>query len=222
MKSVVIGILVVFAAPIPASAGTLSISGENINWDPLSQPSPEFVLGLEDTDSAGLLRIWAWQLMVKITPEAGATGTVGFSSVTSPQDYIPPSYVFGSNSDGISVPLASPPPDTLGTLTDSIYPGVDVPASGDNLIQFPLSASSDASGKFDIVIVSDPNTGAAWYPDGSVTPMPFDGMPFGSSIPVGSVIIGSVPEPSTISQLLAGVLIPTMLLWRRRKGKQSR
>ena len=89
-------------------------------------------------------------------------------------------------------------------------------ANGTNLIQFSLSASDDAQGKFDIVVVADPINGSAWYADGSFTAIALRWPPFGSTISVGSVTVSSVPEPATAWQLRGwGLCQRSALVWRR-------
>lgn len=186
----------------------LTISGQSLNWNPTSQSSPQFTVGIENVGDTDLLIAWSVQL--EIVPVGSASG-LSFASVTMPTT----NYLLGSNSDGFV--------GTIGTGGSSLYAfdsvytegPVSVPASGDNLLSATFSAASGAQGVFNIEAVPDPYTGSYWYSSNSgettFVQYAFANVPFGTNDPpvvIGQVSLtsgSSIPEPQSVWLVVSGL-----------------
>ncbi|HEY4233762.1 MAG TPA: hypothetical protein VGM76_10065 [Lacipirellulaceae bacterium] len=196
-----------------AAAGQLSLSGQDLVWDPQQTASPEFVVGVANT--AGTTDpLFAWQLGLEILPLPGATGSLQFNSA----DY-PPNYLLDGRSDGLTPPFTGPASSiTVISDSDSEFTGVIVPTSGMALLQTDFVASPGTQGVFQIAVVPDEFQGANWF-SSDFTARDFANVPFGG----GPVVIGTVtvvPEPDMI--LLSMIGITVFVLVRCLRGNSGR
>jgi hypothetical protein len=198
-------VLAVNIVALSAAAGDLSITFHDpllsptvhdIQWDP-TQTSPIMDIGLENTTGT-TDNLCGWQLGLELVPDAGATGTLRFKSVS-----IPGSYIFAGGSVGLSPPF-SVPSNIINVISDasSFLSGVPVPSSGTNLLQFDFDASLNPSGLFHIMAVPS-LTRSNWYSADASTRYYYNVPLAGGAKSLGSVTV--VPEPSIIILLLAGL-----------------
>ena len=78
MKRCLVAVMTFLALGSPVWANdVLTISGQDLNWDPTSQPSPQFTVGIANGGDTDLLI--AWSVLVEIVPVGSASGLpVGF------------------------------------------------------------------------------------------------------------------------------------------------
>lgn len=191
-------VLAVLVLSTAAHAGTLSLSGVDLVWDPASGPSPQFVVSVSNdvaTDPPADL-LTGWQLLLKIVPTGGATGTLNFASHS-----VPTGYLLDGNSLGPFPTIG--PLDTL-VVFDSIDVGgdeVQVPLGPTPLSQFDFSSVS-ARGLFEVYAFGGP-VESNWSDTASSTRY-FAGAPNGGSPQLlGTVEV--VPEPATWAVAMVGL-----------------
>ena len=141
-------------------------------------------------------------------PDVEALGTVEFRSIAVPSDYIFEGGLTLGLQSGFAGDLRFRRERPANLVRDiALSGGVTVPATGKNLLQVELVASSGAQGRFDIL--ATPNQSqllSYWVSDsGGVSNRDFSNIPFdGGAVAVGAVRIGEVPEPATWVMLLCG------------------
>jgi hypothetical protein len=146
----------------------------------------------------------AWTVTLDIAPLAGASGTVSFVNPTTPTNYI---FSLGA---GIAVNQTNP--THLSANDFDLGGGTLVPATGANLLQLDLAASSNASGSFGIY-AEDGLSNLRTYFNNSLMDVSFANIPDDSnSTLIGTVLVtpARVPEPTSLalgalgSALMAG------------------
>ena len=99
--------------------------------------------------------ITSWQLLLRVVPQPGASGTVAFAAPSEPTNYALDGVNFGLQH--LHSTSASPNDQILVFDFDGRpgAPGVEVPALPDsrNLVTLNLTASNDAVGPFSLVAV---------------------------------------------------------------------
>ena len=219
MKRCFIAVVTFLALGSPSWANDmLAISGQNLpTWDPSSQPSPTFTVGIQNLSDTDLLI--AWQVELEIVPVGAASG-LSFASVSMPTS----NYSLGSNSDGFVGTINNP---TSLVAFDTAYNEgpVSVPASGDNLLSATFSAAPGAQGTFNIVAIPDALTGSYWYSsdvgETNFNQYAFSNVPFGTNDPpvvIGVVSLGvaaTVPEPQSAVLLASAVVVLLVFCARR-------
>lgn len=199
LRLLVVGflMLIVFAASRVA-ADQLSLSGQDIVWNPQNSTSPEFVVGVANTSGTTDL-LFAWQLGLEILSPPGTTGSLQFNTANYPPDYL-----LDGRSGGLT-PVFTGPASNIAVISDSDsqFLGVLVPASITGLLETDFVVSPDARGVFQIAVVPDEFQGASWF-SSDFAARDFANVPFGG----GPVVIGSVtvvPEPSGLALAVLGV-----------------
>jgi hypothetical protein len=189
-------VLTLLILPNIADADSVMLLGDDVTWSSsLSTPLP-YLIKVKSDDSSD--EMWAWQLKLQVVRSAGATGTLEFNAAMKP-----PAYLFGDDSYGI-FPTSFEASDTTEPINDLTFQGVLVPSAWTNLLIVELVASSNASGRFDILALPGEYDGSAWF-GSDLASGAFVNVPFGEgAVAVGSVTIGSaVPEPSSFSLFAA-------------------
>lgn len=187
-----------------ACAENLQLFPREAQW--VSDPVPSYAvtlavtLGVENTgiddDLVG------WQVLCQIVPVGEVSGTVSFAFGPWPAYYKPSYYVLPS-SNGIEpaeMTLLGQPFSDIATDP----PSVNVQGSDNNLLRLNLT-SSDAVGRFDIVVVpydEVQGTGSIWY--GVSSMYGFDIVP--ESCVMASLEFPHVPEPASVLILLSGMI----------------
>jgi hypothetical protein len=196
-------------SPLTMSAGTTS--------------APMFVSVVSDNPPSDVMA--AWNVSLKILPDAGATGTLTFQDPATGTPPNPPNYVFDGNGLGVVATSGGNLLSANDFYDPGVGPGAPVPGSpGANLLQMDFLASSNASGLFEIYALE----GAALtqWTDSNATTQFFTDVPDGTGmVRIGEVLIAtpqSVPEPSSLSvslsllSLAAGAIA---IHWRRCKQR---
>jgi hypothetical protein len=219
MKKFLLAVLLVATLTLSASAGDLTISGEDLTWSG-SGASPTFTVSVQNPGGAVTDNVQGWSLGLWVAPESGATGTVSFNvpplTGFPPTASVPapPNYLFASDSSGILLTEPTSPVQVLANdiATDS---GVPVPSTGANLLALSFTATAGATGVFDIFTLGDSVTGSYWV-DPTGNTFAFGNVPFsandpatpGSPVLLGTVTISqaSIPEPMSLVLLASGLL----------------
>jgi hypothetical protein len=195
-----------------AVADQLSLSGQDLVWNPQQTASPDFVVGVSNTaDTTDPL--FGWQLGLEILPLSGATGALQFNSAD-----LPPNYLLDGRSGGLTPAFTGPASSiTVISDSDSQFAGIVVPSTGAALLETDFVASPGTQGVFQIAVVPDQFQGASWF-SSDFTARDFANVPFGG----GPVVIGTVtvvPEPTALLLTLIGTSVAGVGLMRRRKLK---
>ena len=200
MKKCTAAILIVIAVSNSSLADNFALTGEDLTWNPLSDTSPTFVIGIANPDNLAD-PLFGWSLGLEIVPAAGAIGSLEFASATLPDDYL-----LDGRSDGL-VPPFSPPDTTIRPIadSDSEFTGIVVPASGKNLLALTFAGSPDIQGQFQILAVPELFTGSNWFSADFENAREFGNVPFdGDPFVLGTVTI--VPEPAGVPLAIAAFL----------------
>ncbi|MHB1034073.1 MAG: hypothetical protein ACYC35_08385 [Pirellulales bacterium] len=196
------------------SLANLRIVGEQVKIS-ASESSHWLTLGIENTGIEE--RPVVWQVVFQIVPVDDSTGTVVIKDFARP-----PAYMFGDAAYEIIRSDQSPLGTTFSGATSDLA-GAEVLSTGMNLLQIEL-ASSDATGRFDIVAVSDEqiDLGSNWIsPEFNAyefAVVPVSDRP--QTRVVASVEFISAPEPPSGLMLLAGVATLAVPWVARRKPSQ--
>ena len=187
LRQGVSAVVMVFVVATVTAAQHLSITGEDLQWNPLTDPPLLMTFGVENTTGTSDL-LFAWQMGLEIIPDAAASGTLLFSSAMLPSDYL-----LEGRSGGLT-PAFTGPSTVLPVIgdTDSAFTGVAVPTSGKNLLAVAFDVDPGTSGLFYVRAVPDMFNGCAWFSD-DFNAREFMNVPFGG----GSVVIGSVTVVGT-------------------------
>ncbi len=172
----------------------------------------------------------AWQFVLAIAPETGASGTLTFqdpgAGMTFPTN--PTNYVFGSNGLGITA-INTNSGSSLSAfdfLNPSASLGVPVPGSpGANLLQMDFLASSNASGLFGIYALEGAQN-TIWT-DSNANTQYFTNVPSGAGmVEIGQVLISAsaVPEPSSFWMMFSalGLGAAGRACWKRRRRRAGK
>lgn len=218
MKRFLVAVMTFLLLGSPVWADSvLTLSGQTLDWDTTSQPSPTFTVGIANNGVTDTLQ--GWSLGLEIVAGSGASGTLSFATATLPST----NYLLNGNSqvqEGLGFIPGNPtlPATSILPIADFIFTGttgVTVPSSGDNLLSLTFAASS-MQGTFQIVEIPDPNTGSYWF-SGSNTIVSFGNSPFGGTsnnpttgtpVSIGSLTLSAqqtVPEPHSVWLLLSGL-----------------
>jgi hypothetical protein len=206
-------VLIVFTA-IRATAGQLSLSGQNPIWNPQQASSPEFVVGVANTSST-TDPLFAWQLGLEILSLPGATGSLQFNTAQ-----LPPNYLLTGRSGGLT-PAFTGPATSIAVISDSDsqFLGIIVPATGTALLETDFVASPNARGVFQIAVVPDQFQGASWF-SSDFGARNFANAPFGGGpVAIGTVTV--VPEPSGLLLCMSGVGVACMLWLGQRHTRKT-
>ncbi len=203
----------VIVAPARASIllGLTLGTGENLSWNTSTSSSPTFDVSVQNPYSV-TDPVFGWSLGLAIAPESGASGTVSIATATQPANYL-----LTGDSTGITAGAINPRVQLLmfDTATDS---GQPVPAGGANLLALTFSATTGATGAFDIVAYGNSVAGSYWV-DGNDPNLlanaflnaPFaqnDPTEFGQPLVLGTLTLtqsAAIPEPRSVLLLLCGV-----------------
>jgi hypothetical protein len=202
-----LGMVLLFMVVIaPARGEFFTLSGEDLNWNPQTQPSPQFVVGIGNPNNA-TNALFAWSLGLEIQRGAGAVGSLEFASAS-----LPPNYLLANRSDGLVPAFAGPSTSILAIGdTDSQFQGIQVPVSGANLLATTFTATPGTRGEFQILVVPSVSpfvNGAYWFSSDFTKPLDFANVPFGGpAIAIGEVTVTSpIPEPQAALLLIGGGL----------------
>jgi hypothetical protein len=183
--------------PLTMSAGTTS--------------APMLVSVVSDNPPSDVMS--AWNFLLKILPDAGATGTLTFQDPATGTPPNPPNYIFGGNGLGIAATNGGSQLSVNDFFDPGIGPGAIVPGSpGANLLQMDFLASSNASGLFGIYALE--GLALTQWTDSNATTQFFTNVPDGTGmVRVGDVLIAqSIPEPSSL--VLFGLAGAALAGWR--------
>lgn len=208
-------LLLLLALAPAARADFLTLSGEDLSYNPLSDPSPTFVVGINNPTGTTTPLV-AWSLGLEIVATPGATGTLQFATAT-----LPTNYLLDGRSGGLTPPFSGPTTSIMPIGdNDSQFTGVVVPTSGDNLLATTFTASSGASGVFQIFAVPDPTTGSYWFSTDFTNVRGFANVPFGGGpVLLGDItLVNAVPEPGSAALMLVGGSLVLILARRTRRG----
>jgi len=158
----------------------------------------------------------AWNILLMITPESGATGTLTFASPATGTPPNPPNYIFGTNGLGIAVTNTGAQLSANDFFDPSNGPGASAALA--NLLQMEFQATPNASGLFGVYAVE--GVASTQWTDSNFNTQLFSNVPDGSGlVQIGEVIIApsSVPEPTSLELLGLGVIALTgaRCYWRR-------
>ena len=133
---------------------------------------------------------------------------------------LPSNYLLNGRSEGLT-PAFSGPAASIMPIgdNDSLFTGIVVPTSGDNLLATTFTASSGASGVFHIYAVADPTTGSNWFSSDFSNVRDFANVPFnGDPVLLGNVtLVNAVPEPASAALLMVGGSLALLLARRVRR-----
>lgn len=178
------------------SGSTLAVDAGTSNSDPLLVTVSNNVNTDDPAD-----RMAAWQFLLRIEPDAGATGQVGFNPGNRPTPYV----FDGVGTFGFTAaPMGSG--SQLFAFDATAFPvtGVQVTTTAANLVVFDVHASADASGTFGIYAV--PGAGnTEWTDVGTGGVQVFANvLPGGGQVRIGEIVV--VPEPTSLAICVVGVL----------------
>ena len=227
MRSRILCTLCLFLVPIPVEsrADSFTVRGENTNWVHEPGDSLQYLIGIENLSSSSALLL-LWDLNLTIRPASTqTTGNLFIVNAYQPSQ----NYLLKGRTDGIAPPFSGPANsiDLIGDV-DNQYVGVPVPNIGKYLLELDLQASDNAQGQFNIEVQPQTST-SYWQTLDDIFSEPpniraFDNLPFESSSPItiGIIMVQSVPEPSSIAILSAGVAIISVLRLRLvRKNEEA-
>lgn len=159
----------------------------------------------------------AWQFVLVIAPEAGATGNLLFQNSAMPSNYI-----FDSHNLGIVTSISNNGSQLSANDFDANF-GTVVPGTpGANLLQVDVLASANASGHFGIFAV--PGLANTVWTDSTFTTQLFSNVPAsGPNVLIGDVLVqpssSAVPEPSSMTLFALGGVLTMGWRWRGKRGK---
>lgn len=181
--------------------------------------SSTIVIPIFNDQVDGATPLWAWQLELRIIPQAGSTGTVTFGSFAYPAD----------NILTFPFPVAGPQTTTFSSTivrvgsSDVFFDdgAVVVPASGKNLVALTVNSSPDASGDFWLVATNDVTGGGSNWASSTVSgDQAFTNIPFSNDTQLVLGTITVVPEPGSLAFVgLAGGMFASALSWRRLRSR---
>ena len=157
----------------------------------------------------------AWNVTLKIIPDAGTTGTLTFQDPATGTPPNPPNYIFGSGGLGIAATNGG----SQLSANDFDVSGASGP--GANLLQMDFLASPSALGLFGIYAVQGA-TSTQWTDTVPSTQF-FSNVPDGTGTAlIGEVLVTqAVPEPGSIVLLGMGSAALAGWLWCRRRFASS-
>jgi len=165
----------------------------------------------------------AWQFVLAIAPESGASGTLTFQDPATGTPSNPSNYIFGSNGLGISATNfgSNLSANDFFNGSGAVVPG----APGANLLQMDFRASSNASGVFGIYALQGipypPGIANTLWTDSNFNTQYFTNVPNATgTVLIGevSVLSSAVAEPSTFWVFgLGGAALAGWRWWRQRK-----
>jgi hypothetical protein len=210
--------LMVGGAHAGAVLGTSNPAGTPLITDAGAVSGPMFVNVSSNNPPNDIMS--GWNFTLKVAPETGASGTLTFQDPGNGPAPIPPSYIFGGDSIGITAVNGGNQLGASDFFDTNIGNGVAVPGTpGSNLLQMDFLASSNALGLFGVYALE--GAPLTEWTDGNSNPQLFTNVPNGTGmVLIGEVLIlGSVPEPSSFVLLALGCTALAGWQWRRhRKG----
>jgi hypothetical protein len=209
--------LILLAQSLAGAAPILIGHVSDSNWDNPQATSPTLLVRMEDEDIPSAT-IGAWALQLRITPDAGAIGSVNFDVASTPSDYL-----FSGRPTGQSIVVS---PNLLVAMDVDLgelfsLPPVVIPPTGASLLDISFVASSDAHGLFliEALPLQSIDIGSYWTASGD-----FNGQSFANEtndgIVLATLVVGQqtlVPEPNTMCHWLVMCLslVVRLHFWRR-------
>jgi hypothetical protein len=168
-----------------------------MSWNPAVEPSPAHLVSISNPTASPDLLV-AWQIGLRIVGAVDAVGTVEFSSLATP-----PNYLFAGRSQGLT-PAVSLPTDDIFTVGDNdLLSGIAVPPGPVGLLSLEFVVSPGASGTFLIEAVGG-EFRSIWVSDDFLG-RDYTNLPSDSSLVLGTLTI--VPEPHGTVLLAVGALL---------------
>ncbi|HEX4131025.1 MAG TPA: PEP-CTERM sorting domain-containing protein [Pirellulales bacterium] len=199
-------------------------TGLTLTWNLGSQPtvSNYLTVPIINTNTSDPRQLSGWSVVLHVVPEAGATGTITIDAAT---------VAYPSN-EVISSPYPASQPATqtglVGMMSSSDLLIDSVNLSGQNsvpgspgagMFEVQFTASSNASGVFDLQVYNKSNGDWTYWADQDNNITQFANTPTNnlSVLDIGTITVQPAPEPGTLLLSLVACGALGSCRWRRRK-----
>lgn len=215
------------------SVGTIPTSP--LSWNLATNPtdSPAMTIPITNGSTPQTATLFEWTMALEIVPANGATGTLSLATVSTPSNNV---LNAGADSPTANYISSGGYYYTFASNNGPNYSST-VPTSGANMLSLQLSATSNASGTFNIYALpgssADPLSFWTYYnqannsdPDNGVN-YAFTNIPFGTGtgtgVLLGSVLVtpAAVPEPGSMVLAAIAGLGYAGYGWRKRRRAAS-